>query len=418
MQKWDTNGTMTFWIISTALAVAVAASLIFSLLRGQRANLADTSEYDVQVYRQQLAEVERDVARGVLDADDAARARIEISRRILAADKATRQSGSSNNNGKLMIGLMALLLIGGSIGLYWHLGSPGYQDMALADRHAFAEEMRQTRPSQADMQKRMPPFVMPQGLNPDYVQLMTQLRSTVAERPEDLHGNTLLAQNEASLGNFIAAAAAQKNVLRIKGTEVSSDEITDYAEFLVMAAGGFVSPEAEVALRTALSADEENARAWYYIGLMRMQTGRPDITFRVWDGLLRRGPADEPWIEPIKQQIGALAQMAGVDYKMPNIGPGPDSLPGPTADDVTAADEMTPEDRMEMVRGMVSNLSTRLATQGGPPEEWARLINALGVLGETDRAKAIYGEAQTRFKDHREAFDLIRAAAIRAGVAE
>ncbi len=60
---------------------------------------------------------------------------------------------------------------------------------------------------------------------------------------------------------------------------------------------------------------------------------------------------------------------------------------------------MTPEDRMDMIRSMVDGLSDRLATDGGPPEDWARLINALGVLGDTEQAAAIWTEAQSVFAD-------------------
>ena len=71
-----------------------------------------------------------------------------------------------------------------------------------------------------------------------------------------------------------------------------------------------------------------------------------------------------------------------------------------------------------MIRGMVDGLSNRLATDGGTAQEWARLIGALGVLGETDRATAIWAEAQTVFADRAEDLALIRSAAEQAGLTE
>ena len=70
-----------------------------------------------------------------------------------------------------------------------------------------------------------------------------------------------------------------------------------------------------------------------------------------------------------------------------------------------------------MIRGMVEGLALRLAEDGGPPEDWARLIGALGVLGETARARAIWDEARQAFADSPQALAAIRAAAERAGVA-
>jgi cytochrome c-type biogenesis protein CcmH len=86
---------------------------------------------------------------------------------------------------------------------------------------------------------------------------------------------------------------------------------------------------------------------------------------------------------------------------------------GPSAADIAAASEMSAEDRAEMIRGMVNGLSDRLATDGGPPPDWARLITALGVLGETDRARAIAAEAREVFADDAGALAVIADAEAR-----
>ena len=92
-------------------------------------------------------------------------------------------------------------------------------------------------------------------------------------------------------------------------------------------------------------------------------------------------------------------------------------MPGPDAAAVAAAGEMSDEERQQMIRGMVEQLENRLATQGGTPEEWARLIGALATLGETDRAKAAWAEAKTKFADRPEALATLDAAAGQAGLA-
>ena len=79
---------------------------------------------------------------------------------------------------------------------------------------------------------------------------------------------------------------------------------------------------------------------------------------------------------------------------------------------------MTPEERQQMIRGMVEGLSQRLATEGGTAQEWARLIGAYGVLGETGKARQIWAEARETFAGRAQALEVLRAAAARAGVAE
>ena len=149
---------------------------------------------------------------------------------------------------------------------------------------------------------------------------------------------------------------------------------------------------------------------------MRAQVGRPDRTFSLWAPLLDRSLPGDPWVAPLRAQLMQVASEAGEDnYALPDAA---DTAPGPDADAVAAAAAMTPEQRQEMVRGMVAGLSDRLATQGGSAGEWARLIRAYGVLGETDRARAIWAEAQQLFGDRAADIEVLRAAAAQAGVAE
>jgi cytochrome c-type biogenesis protein CcmH len=79
---------------------------------------------------------------------------------------------------------------------------------------------------------------------------------------------------------------------------------------------------------------------------------------------------------------------------------------------------MTEEDRMEMIRGMVGQLSDRLATEGGTPQEWARLLNSLGVLGEVDQATLIWQDAKDTFADTPEALAIVRRAAQQLGIVQ
>ncbi|QFT59429.1 hypothetical protein FIU94_11400 [Sulfitobacter sp. THAF37] len=406
---------MTFWIITCAMAALVAALLGRAMARGAQDAPEDAAAYDLQVYRDQLAEVERDVARGVVPAEDAERARVEISRRILALDTGARgTTGTGRGAPMLVYGLLAVVVFAGSLLVYRSVGAPGYGDLGLQDRIALAERMRETRPDQQAAEDSLPPMPPPDGITEEFRTLMTRLRETVAARPDDVQGHQLLATNEARLGDFRAAARAQADLLRLKGDSATASDYSDYGEFLVLAAGGYVSPEAETALRAALGRDEQDGRARYYVGLMMVQTGRPDIAFRIWDGLLRRGPEDAPWIAPIRAQIMPVSELAGVDYEMPQ----PTGARGPSAADIEAAGDMSAEDRMAMIGGMVAGLSDRLATQGGPATDWARLITSLAVLDRTEEARTIYDNATEVFAGDTGSLDIIRRAGQQAGVAE
>ena len=202
------------------------------------------------------------------------------------------------------------------------------------------------------------------------------------------------------------------------GDTSSAEDYAELADLQVSAAGGYVSPEAEEALSAALQRDRQNGPARYYAGLLHAQTGRPDLAYRFWLPLLREGPRDAPWIDPILSQIEKVAIRAGETFEMPAIPeriPGRVAQPGPTAEDVAAAAELDEGDRNAMIEGMVEGLAARLADEGGPVEDWARLIRALGVLGQTERASAIRTEAREVFVGDADAQALLDDAAAAGG---
>jgi cytochrome c-type biogenesis protein CcmH len=410
---------MAFWIVAFVMAGAVAALLLLALRRGGAE--ARAAEADFHVYKDQLREVDRDLARGVLTPAEAEAIRIEVSRRLLEADRQSAQGATAARAPGIATGAVAALsavaVVGGTFALYQRLGAPGYPDLPLATRIATAEAARANRPSQATAEEEVAALErLPVEASEEYLALMERLRATVAERPDDLQGHRLLARNEAALGNYVAAREAQTRLVALLGESATAQDHADHADLMVMAAGGYVSPEAEAALARVLAQDPGNGAARYYTGLLMIQTGRPDLAFEVWDGLLRTSRPTDPWVLPIRAQIRDLAQIAGLrDYAPPDMAAAP-AAPGLTAEQAEAAAEMTPEERMAMIRGMVEGLSDRLASEGGPPEDWARLIGALGVLGETAQATAIADEAETVFAGNDAALSLIAEARTRAGL--
>jgi cytochrome c-type biogenesis protein CcmH len=396
-----------FWAAAAGMTVAVGAVLILAL---RREGQAAPQHNDAQMYRDQLADVARDVARGIVPPEEEARLRTEIGRRLLEADREAVKvpSATAPSQRRLWSAIVAVLLLG-AVGLYLRWGAPGYPDLPLALRHQMSDEVLAGRMSQAEAmaQASVAPALPP----PDaaFADLMDKLRKTVAERPDDVTGLALLARNEAALGNLAAAEDAQRRMIGVKGVAATAADHASLADIMIRAAGGFVSPEAEAELIAALERDPKDGVARYFSGLMFAQAGRYDRTFLMWQTLLDEGPADAPWIAPIRAQIGEIAQRAGINFDLP-------PEPGPDAGDIAAAAEMTPEDRQAMIEGMVGQLSDRLASQGGPAEDWAKLIRALGVLQDTEQAMAIYAEAQTRFAGDGAALSFLKEAALEAGL--
>ncbi len=409
---------MTFWIIIALIALAVSALFVRAAIHG-RAGEVPPAAYDLQVYRDQLKEVDRDLARGVISDAEAERVRTEVSRRILAADAQLKEGGEDggqpNSSGLLVCGIALVAVVGGSMLLYNDIGTPGFEDLPIKARIAASDELRANRLTQTEAEARMPAPHPVEAASEEFLALMEQLREKVADHPTDIRGLSLLSRNEAALGNLSAAIDAQQKLLSVRGEAADAADYTYLAELKIGAAGGYVSDEAETALRQALNLDATYPFARYYLAQYLMQVDRPDAAFRTMEGLIVDGPANAPWVMATREQMEEVAWRAGVmNYELP---PAPGTAPtGPSAEDIANAQEMSEEDRLVMIEGMVSGLAERLANEGGPPEDWAQLIRAQGILGEIGQANTIWQEAQQVFADNTDALETLRRAAHDAGV--
>ena len=401
-----------FWISAGAMTLMVALLLVQALWQAGSAQDDTAGSADLAVYRDQLAEIGRDQGRGVLAPADAQRLRLEVQRRMLETDGLRRRAAAPSSGDFRWYAVGAVVLcLGAGIAVYADLGVPGYPDLPLSTRLAMADEAYQGRPTQDQAEAAQPAYSPPPDVDPELAAMLDKLRAAVAKRPDDLLGHTLLAQNEAALGNFVAARKAQDVVVQLMGVEATAGDLSALAQLMVTAAGGAVTPEAEKVLIKCLQIDPRNGWARYYSGLMFAQIGRPDRAFALWEPLLREGPGTAPWIRPVKALIGDVAADAGINFSLPSAAPGPDAAA------VAAASDMTDAERKAMIATMVTGLEQRLNDTGGSVEEWAKLITSLGVLDQTKRAKAAYDKAQLAFEGKPGELAALQGAAVQAGVA-
>ncbi len=403
---------MMFWFLACLIIAGVAAVMVRALMRA-RGSKTGSAASDVQVYLDQMSEVTRDEARGVLAEKEAEAVRLEISRRLLDADRrAQARDELAPGNQMLGAGVIVATLFAGGIGIYLAQGAPGTPDLPMSARLTALDAAARDRPDQNEAETIAAPNLPGPGTVPaDFLELMDQLRAAVKERPSDIQGLALLARNEARLGNFAAARRAQEQILAAKGDGITTGDLAAMIEMMVFSAGGYVSPEAGEHVARLLARDPGNRAGRYFLGLLRVQAGRPDLAFPLWRDLLETSMADEPWVPVLRAGIADVAAGAGVTYEPP-------AVRGPTAAEVEDAEDLDVEVREAMIRGMVEGLAARLAQEGGGPEEWARLVRSLMVLGDERRARDIYAEAQDVFGDDEAAMAIIRDAGARAGLAE
>ena len=393
-----------FWLIVICLIVVFGVPLAATIVRREQISIKPAI-HDIGIYKDQIVEVDRDLERGLINKEEAKSAHNEVARRLLAADKrAAIEQGATAASHKMnwiALVIVCLALIG-SVWLYTEIGVPGMRDLPLANRLAAQKAIRDARPDQLTAEANAP--ALDSKADPGFENLIVQLRKAVARNPKDTTGLRLLVTNEARLGNMIAARMAQEQLMAVLGDTAKHSDFTDTGEIMILAAGGYVSPQAEAELIRALSQNPTDPRARYYSGLLLAQTGRPEMTYRMWSTLLEEGPEDAPWIPLIQSQIVQVARAAGIRLS-------PKTLINPSIEYLRNTTELSTENDAGMIRGMVASLSNRLATEGGTPTEWAKLIRSYGVLGERSSANTVWHDAKEIFKDNPEAMALLTEAA-------
>ncbi|MEM8786794.1 MAG: c-type cytochrome biogenesis protein CcmI [Pseudomonadota bacterium] len=388
-----------FWIFALAICGLVTAVLVTGI---RRSGSSRAEERAVTVYKDQLAEIARDEARGAMDPDEAEALKLEVSRRLLAADRAAAAApvAAPPRARQVLIWGTVAAVIGGGLAIYAAIGGGGLPDQPRTQRIAQNAAEYAARATQAEMRQMLEArgAVADPQADPEHAELMTRLRTALETRPGDAQGWRLLADNRARLGQWDQAAEAQARLVALLGPAATATDQANLAEYRILAVNGYVSPQAEAALIAALERDPREPRARYYSGLGALQAGRADLTYDMWIRLLSESDDEAPWAQAIRRQIANVALAAGRQV--------PERLA------TAPAPEMTPDD----IRGMVSGLAARLAQDGGPPEDWARLIRSYGVLGERGAASQIWNEAQAVFADAPAALALIRQAAQEAEV--
>ena len=379
---------MIFWLAAGALSALAIGMLLWPLLR-RPADAAPRQAYDINVYRDQLAELDREAAEGSIGAEQAAAARAEIERRLLASAEPGAEPGSPGSGRpaepraidraatwSLAVALCFAVPLT-AIGIYLSLGKPGLPSVPFAERPV------PEAPAEA-------------AAGPDMPALVAGLAARLAEDPDDREGWMLLGRSYAQIQNFGAAAEAYRRAIALG---VDDAEVQGaLGETLAAQAGGTIGPEARNAFAAALEHDPQNPRALYYAGLALAQDGRAQEAIDIWLGLLRQTAAEAPWRPAVMQQVQEAAASLGIEA--PEIPAGPDPAPGhpqpgPDAADVEAAGQMSNEDRAAFIRSMVARLAERLEQEPGDFQGWLRLARAYGVLGEPGQVRDALARAET-----------------------
>lgn len=341
---------MTFWITAAVLTFMVTFALLAPLWRGHRPAASDTAGEEA-VYRDQMKELERDKAAGLISPEEAASARAEIGRRLLAVADKQERAAVSRPRGHVLAQIFVLLCLPAvGLGLYLETGRPDLEAQPLAAR------------------------LENPGNNIEL--LVAKVERHLAQNPNDGSGWDIVAPIYVRMNRTGDAELAYRNAIRLLGT--SPARMNGLGEVLIAGSGGIVTDDARSAFEETVRLDPKDPQARFYLALALEQAGRKDDARVAYEALAKDTPEDAPWLALVNQHIAATGGAP--------VAAAPQAPGNPSGEDIAAAEQMSPADRNEMIRGMVESLDARLKEDPNNFEGWMRLVRSYAMLKEPESA--------------------------------
>ena len=357
------------WLIFAVLTACVILGITRSLRRASSSEDGHASE--IEAYKLQLNELDREEERGTLGKVEAQQTRAEVSRRLLRASRQSVEASSKKPrvlNAAISFIAVAAVVSLGSIGTYVYYGKPGIPDQPLEARlnAPFGEQTLDVQV--ANMERRL------------------------RQNPADVAGWAALASIYFKSGMFEKAADTYQRAIDAGGENETI--LLGLAESLTFANDGFISEQAAQALQSALKRNPDSTRGRFWSALLAEQDGKKADAEKIYRDLL--AAKIHPTLRNIvTQRLEALSAVADN---------------GTASDERKSAAQDAVSDRGEeqkMIRGMVERLAARLEKDKSDLDGWLMLIRSYAVLKETDKAKATMAAAREQFASDTSALEQI-----------
>ena len=340
---------MALWAVLGLMTAAAMMAVLWPLSR--RPAVAGLLDLDTRFYRDQIAEIDRDLERGLISRAEAESAKAEAGRRLLRANASAAAAADGvaepalrRRRAASALALSTVPLL--ALAVYGAYGSPHLPGLPLSAR-------LQADPGRVDV-----------------AAAVARIEAHLTQNPQDGRGWEVVAPVYLRSGRIEDGVRAYEAALRLLGD--TAPRLAAYGEAIVSARDGLVVTEARAAFEQALKLDPADPKARFYLAEAAEQDGDVEAARRHFADLVAASPAGAPWLPLVKER---LARLKGT-------GPGPALAAAPA------------QEREAAIRGMVEGLAARLESSGGTVEDWARLVRSYAVLGEPDQARSALGKAR------------------------
>ena len=248
-----------FGSIAVALLLLALWMLLGTLRRGPPSDAAPSaSRSNLQVLRSQLAQLDRELAQGQLDAAQHREARAEIERRVLEEeDVAGAPARSGSPRGTMLLLLVALPVL--VLGLYAMVGSPA----------ALSPQARA-----------VPPEPTQEQVEAMVAQLAERMEKQPPGNVADTEGWVMLGRSYAVMQRYPEASRAFARALQLSPNDAQI--LVDQADVLAMQQGGRLEGEPLRLIEQALQFNPANLKALALAGTAAYDRHDYEGAIRYW----------------------------------------------------------------------------------------------------------------------------------------
>jgi len=271
---------IVFSLIAAALA-AVALAFVLRPLAGRgKAQRLTSGDANVSIYKDQLRELDAELAAGTLSPNDHRRARLELEARLLEDVPAVEvePAPARGRRAALAVGIALPLL---AVAIYFATGTP----RALDPQDAL--------PSAAQVEA-----------------MVARLAAKLRENPDDADGWKLLGRSYSVMGRFPEAVDAYAKAAQRAPRDAQL--LADFADALAMTRAQRLEGEPARLVERALEIDPKNLKALALAGTAAYERQDYAAAAALWGRMLPLVPADSEDARMISENVEEAKKLAGI----------------------------------------------------------------------------------------------------------
>ncbi len=316
-----------FWILAAGLMGLALLFVVTPLLSGRAPEPAiDQDQLNLAVFRQQLQELEADLAAGNLDQTQYKAARRDLERELLYdvdGKGASSPPATTDRGGRVTALVLAVAVPASAIGLYLYIG-----DNSIIPRLEAAAAGQPTAPAGHPS--------TPGGEVPPLDVLVQRLAEKMEQNPENLEGWLMLGRTYFAVNEPGKALAALEKAYGL--APQNPEVISSYAQAVASNAGGKLAGRPAELIRAALEIDPDNATARWLDGLVSYQEGEFDAAITRWESILAGLDPEGKDAAELREFIAEARQRGGSAESAPPAQAAAEGTPESTTAQETPAD--------------------------------------------------------------------------------